>query len=128
MDLQCHSVWTNQQPFHFYNTVAESIFKPEKSTSSPIILNLLDGNCPAQSKHHLSLHWVATVIVCNIANFVGFLQLYSRFIPHFEVQIVPLGKLMKEDYACLLGSSWTSVTQAVLDEMHKAILDDPYLK
>ena len=44
-----------------------------------------DGNCPAQSKHQLLHHWATPVIVRDVAKFVGFLQFYSRFIPHFEV-------------------------------------------
>ena len=42
-----------------------------------------DGNRPAQSKHQLLQHWATPVIVRDVANFFGFLQFYSCFIPHF---------------------------------------------
>jgi hypothetical protein len=56
-----------------------------------------------QSKHQLLRHWALPVIVWDVNKFVGFLQFYSHFIPHFEVRILPLHNLMKEDYASLLG-------------------------
>jgi hypothetical protein len=87
-----------------------------------------DGNRPAQSEHHLLHHWVMPIIIRNVAKFVSFLQFYSRFIPHFEVRILSLCKLMKEDYSSTLGLAWTSTHQAVFDELRNAILDDPCLK
>jgi len=51
---------------------------------------LADGNRPAVSKHELLRHWPVPEIVCNVASFVGFLQFYSNFIPHFEIRALPL--------------------------------------
>ena len=89
-----------------------------------------DGNRPAQSKHQLLQHWATPVIVRDVAKFVGFLQFYSCFIPHFEVQISAFCELMKEDYASplALGSAWMPTHLAIFDEMRNAILDDPCLK
>ena len=87
-----------------------------------------DGNRPAQSKHQLLHHWATLVIVRDVAKFVGFLQFYSRFIPHFEVRISAFRELMKEDYSSPLGSAWTPTHLAIFDEMRKSILDDPCIK
>ncbi len=87
-----------------------------------------DGNRLAQSKHQLLHHWATPVIVRDVAKFVGFLQFYSRFIPHFEVRISAFCELMKEDYSSLLGSAWTHTHLAIFDEMRKSIIDDPCIK
>jgi hypothetical protein len=50
----------------------------------------LDGNRPAMSKHQLLEHWPQPEIVNDVAKIVGFAQFYSKFIPQFELQIVPL--------------------------------------
>ena len=87
-----------------------------------------DGNRPAQSKHQLLQHWPTPTIVRDVAKFVGFLQFYSRFIPHFEVRISAFRELMKEDYASPLGSAWSPSHLAIFNEMRNALLDDPCLK
>jgi hypothetical protein len=84
-----------------------------------------DGNRPAQSKHQLLQHWATPR---DVSKFVGFLQFYSCFIPHFEVQISAFRELMKEDYASPLGFPWTPSHLAIFDEMWNALLDDPCLK
>ena len=62
-----------------------------------------DGNRPAMSKHQLLVHWPTPVIVRAVAKFVGFLQFYSRFIPNFEVRILPLHEIMREEYTSTIG-------------------------
>ena len=86
-----------------------------------------DCNRPAQSKHQLLQHWPTPTIVWDVAKFVGFLQFYSRFIPHFEVRILAFRELMTEDYASPLGSAWTPSHLAIFNEMRNALLDDPCL-
>jgi hypothetical protein len=49
-----------------------------------------DGNRPAMLKHDLLRHWPIPEFVRDVASFVGFLQFYSNFIPHFEVRALPL--------------------------------------
>jgi hypothetical protein len=49
-----------------------------------------DGNWPAMLKHKLLKHWPITELVRNLTSFVGFLQFYSKFIPHFETNVEPL--------------------------------------
>ncbi len=53
----------------------------------------LDGNHPAMSKHQLLEHWPQPETVCDVAKIIGFAQFYSKFIPHFELQIAPLRAL-----------------------------------
>jgi hypothetical protein len=50
------------------------------------------------SKHNLLRHWPIPKLVSNVASFVGFLQFYSNFIPHFEVRSLPLRKFMTWEY------------------------------
>ena len=64
----------------------------------------------------------------DVAKFVGFLQFYSCFIPHFKVQISAFRELMKEDYSSPLGPAWTPTHLAIFDEMRQSILDDPCIK
>ncbi len=87
-----------------------------------------DGNRPAMSKHQLIVHWPTPVIVRDVAKFVGFLRFYSRFIPNFEVRILPLRKIMKDDYTSTIGSAWTPAANAAFKEMRQAILSDPCLQ
>ncbi len=87
-----------------------------------------DGNRPAMSKHQLLVHWPTPVIICDVAKFVGFLQFYARFIPNFEVRILPLCKIMKEDYTSTIGSAWTPAANNAFRAMRQAILANPCLK
>jgi hypothetical protein len=59
------------------------------------------------SKHKLLRHWPVPEIVCNVASFVGFLQFYSNFIPHFEIRALPLRDIMKREYTEAVGDLWT---------------------
>jgi hypothetical protein len=54
----------------------------------------LDGNHPAMSKHQLLEHWPQPEIVCDVPKLVDFAQFYSKFIPQYELQIVPLRNLI----------------------------------
>jgi hypothetical protein len=87
-----------------------------------------DGNRPAMSKHQLFQHWLMPIIVCDVAKFVGFMQFYSRFIPHFEVRIMPLRDILHKDYLSTLGLLWTKAAKAAFDKMCQAILADPCLR
>jgi hypothetical protein len=87
-----------------------------------------DGNRPAMSKHHLLVHWPTPVIVWDVAKFVRFLQFYSRFIPNFEMRILPLRKIMKDNYTSTISSAWTPDANAAFEEMWQAILSNPCLQ
>ncbi len=76
-----------------------------------------DKNRPAMSKHQLLQHWATPIIVRGIAKFLGFMQFYSHFIPHFEVRITPLRDILCKDYSSMLGSLWTKEAQAAFDAM-----------
>jgi hypothetical protein len=89
----------------------------------------LDGNCPAMSKHQLLEHWPHPETVHNVAKLIGFAQFYSKFIPHFELQIAPLCELtMKFEYTDAVASHWTTAAQDALSNVKEAILSDPCLK
>jgi hypothetical protein len=83
----------------------------------------LEGNRPAMSNHQLLRHRLTPIIMRDFAKFVGFMQFYSQFIPHFEVCITALRNILCKD----LGALWSQDAQFAFDDMHKAILDDPCL-
>jgi hypothetical protein len=87
-----------------------------------------DRNHPAMSKHQRLQHWPTPIIVRDVAKFVGLMQFYSRFIPHFEIQIIPLRDILCKDYSSMLESLWTKEAQAAFDAIRWEILDDPCLR
>ena len=87
-----------------------------------------DGNRPAMSKHELLKHWPVPVLVRDVASFVGFLQFYSKFIPHFEIRAEPLRRIMAREYTEEVGDLWTPEANAVFDDLRNAILCDPCLR
>ncbi len=84
-----------------------------------------DGNRPAQSKHTLLKTWPALETVRNVAKFIGFAQFYLRFIHNFELWIVPLQKITKEELMDLVAPYWNNAAQASLDDMKDTILANP---
>jgi hypothetical protein len=89
----------------------------------------LDGNLPAMSKHQLIKHWPQPETVCDVAKIIGFAQFYSKFIPHFELQIAPLCKLTtKFEYTNAVAPHWSTTAQEAFNNVKKAILSDPCLK
>jgi hypothetical protein len=78
-------------------------------------------------QHQLLQRWPLPLIVHNIAKFVGFMQFYSSFISNFEIRIMPLCKILREDYTMPLGDMWTSEASAAFDSVHHAILNNPCL-
>jgi hypothetical protein len=75
-----------------------------------------NGNRPAMLKHKLLKHWPIPEYVRDVASFVGFLQFYSKFIPHFKVCVDPLRRIMQRDYMELVGDLWTSDAHATFDD------------
>jgi len=88
----------------------------------------IGGNRPAMSKHHLIKTWPAPELVRDIAKFVGFIQFFARFIPHFEVRIAPLWVILLNEYTDRVDQYWSDAAKAAFDEMHQAILSDPCLR
>ena len=69
----------------------------------------LDGNCPAMSKHQLLKHWPQPETVQDVAKFIRFAQFYSKFIPHFELQIASLCELTTTfEYTDIIAPHWTT--------------------
>jgi hypothetical protein len=89
----------------------------------------LDVNHPAISKHQLLKHWPQPETVPNIAKLMGFAQFYSKFIPHFELQIAPFCKLTtKFEYTDAVAPHWTTAAQDALTDAKETILSDACLK
>jgi hypothetical protein len=86
-----------------------------------------EGNRPAMSKHQLLRHWPTPIIVHDVTLFVGFMQFYFQFIPHFEVRITALCDILCKDYSLILGALWSQYAQFVFDDKCNAILEDPCL-
>ncbi len=74
------------------------------------------------SKHDLLKHWPIPEYVRDVASFVGFLQFYSKFIPHFEVRAEPLRWIMQREYTKLIGDLWTPDARATFDDLRNSIL------
>jgi hypothetical protein len=88
----------------------------------------LDGNRPTMSKHQPLEHWPQPEIVRDVAKIVGFAQFYSKFIPQFELQIVPLCDLTtKFEYTDPVTLLWTSVAQDSFEDIQQSVLLDSCL-
>jgi hypothetical protein len=79
------------------------------------------------SKHDLLRHWPIPELVHDVASFVGFLQFYSNFIPHFEVRPLPLREIMKLEYTEAVSDMWTAKANPVFEELKQSVLCDPCL-
>jgi hypothetical protein len=86
-----------------------------------------DGNRPAMSKHDLLHHWTFPKLVQDVASFVGFLQFYSSFIPHFEVRTLPLCKIMTQEYTEPIGNMWTADAYSAFEGLKNSVLCNPCL-
>ncbi len=87
-----------------------------------------DGNRPAMSKHSLLHHWLSPELVRDVANFFGFAQFYSRFIPQFKQRISALRDIMKNKYTDPVDPYWTLDAKAAFLDVHLAILNNLCLK
>jgi hypothetical protein len=79
------------------------------------------------SKHDLLHHWPLPELVRNVASFVGFLQFYSNFIPHFEVRALPLCEIMTQEYTEAVGNMWTAEANSAFEELKNSVLCNPCL-
>jgi hypothetical protein len=86
-----------------------------------------NGNFPAMLKHNLLRHWPIPELVLNAASFFGFLQFYSNFIPHFEVRLLPLCKIMSREYTEPTSNMWTPKVNSSFKELKQSVLWDPCL-
>ena len=88
----------------------------------------LDGNCPAQSKHQLLETWPQPELFRDIAKFIGFAQVNSRFIHHFELRVTPLREpVTTNDYSEPVGPIWTEAAYLAMEDLKDSILADPCL-
>ncbi len=80
------------------------------------------------SKHQLLEHRPQPETVHNVAKLVGFAQFYSKFIPQFELQILPLRDLITTfEYMDPVKPHWTTAAQDSFEDIQQAILSDPCL-
>jgi hypothetical protein len=87
-----------------------------------------DGNRPAMLKHYLLRQWPLPELVQDVASFVGFLQFYSSFIPHFEVRALPLHKIMTQEYTEPVGDMWTANANSAFEELKNSVLCNSCLR
>jgi hypothetical protein len=66
-------------------------------------------------------------LVQDVASFVGILQFYSSFIPHFEVRALPLCKIMTWEYTELVSNMWTVNANFAFEELKNLVLCNPCL-
>jgi hypothetical protein len=76
-----------------------------------------DGNQPAMLKHELLKHWPIPELVRNVASFVGILQFYSKFIPHFEIRVKPFWRIIEWAYMEAVVDLWTPEVQATFNDL-----------
>jgi hypothetical protein len=86
-----------------------------------------DENRPAMLKHKLLKHWPIPELLRHVASFVGFLQFYSKFIPHFEICVEPFRRIMERAYTEAVGDLWMPELQATFDNL-RLILCNPCLQ
>jgi hypothetical protein len=87
-----------------------------------------NGNWPAKSKHNLLLTWPGPEFVRDVAKFIGFCQLYSLFVHHFELRIAPLRKLTKHEYTNSIKPLWMDAAHTAWEDMRTAIVSNPCLR
>jgi hypothetical protein len=114
------------RPYRLSLSLKKSHFFPTRFEFVDINVSA-DGNRPAMSKHDLLRHWPIPEFVRDIASFVGFLQFYSNFIPHFEVRALPLCEIMKREYTKAVGDMWTADANRAFNELKQSVLGNPCL-
>jgi hypothetical protein len=80
------------------------------------------------SKHEVLKHWLTPEFVGNMASFVGFLQFYSKFIPHFKICVKPFRRIIDRAYTEAVGDLWTPEAQATFKDLRGLILCGPCLR
>ncbi len=122
--MECH--FRICKAYHLSLSLKKSHFFPKWFEFVGINVSA-DGNRPAISKHKLLRHWPVPETVRDVASFVGFLQFYSNFIPHFEIRALPLRDIMKREYTEAVGELWTNDASRAFEELKQSILTDPCL-
>jgi hypothetical protein len=88
----------------------------------------LDGIHLEKSKHRLLETLLVPEIVHDVAKFIGFCQFYSRFIPNFEIHVLPLQGVTKQQYTDAVGPFWMPKAKGAWDDLKGAILSDPCIQ
>ncbi len=81
------------------------------------------------SKNQLLEHWSQPKFIRDVAKIVRFAQFCGKFIPQFDLRIVPLCDLItKLEYTKPVAPHWMTAAQNSFNDIKLAILSDPCLK
>ena len=87
------------------------------------------GNRPASSKFDMVKDWPLPTSGQSLHSFVGLLNFYRKFIPHFEVRVSPLRNLGRLFHRKPIpASSWTPPLRTLFDDLKTSLLSDPLLR
>ena len=88
-----------------------------------------DGNSPAASKYDCVRNWPTPTTGQSLHSFVGLLNFYARFIPHFEIRVGPLRQLVRTYHRKPIpASAWTQDLLTTFTDLKQALLSDPILR
>lgn len=88
----------------------------------------VDGNHPAMSKHDLLNSWPLPKIVRDVSSFLGFAVFYSSFIPLFELRVLRLRQITREESTAPVATLFDKEAADEWEDIKHAILSDPCLR
>ncbi|KAL3794570.1 hypothetical protein HJC23_008026 [Cyclotella cryptica] len=88
----------------------------------------VDGNHPAMSKHDLLKSWPLPKIVRDVSSFLGFAVFYSSFIPLFELRVLRLRQITREESTAPVTTLFDKEAADEWEDIKQAILSDPCLR
>ena len=68
--------------------------------------------------------WPAPEFFRDVAKFIGFAQIYSRFIPNFEICAAPLHTVTEKEYTDPIAQHWMHDAEGAWEDLKEAILLD----
>jgi len=87
------------------------------------------GNSPASSKYDSVRHWPTPSTGQSLHSFVGLLNFYSKFIPHFELRVGPLRALVRRFHRKdIPPDAWTPDLLQTFQDLKQALVSDPLLR
>ena len=87
------------------------------------------GNSPASSKYDLVRNWPLPSSGQSLHSFVGLLNFYARFIPHFETRVGPLRLLVRRFHRKPIpADAWTPSLTSLFNDLKQALTSDPLLR
>ena len=87
-----------------------------------------NGNSPASSKYDSVRNWPTPATGQSLHSFVGLLNFYSKFIPHFELRVGPLRELVRHYHRKPIPPCvWTPPLLETFNSLKEALVSDPVL-